>query len=331
MATAIPSELIPTRIRREKRKVPLFKQVVLSKWAYVFIAPWLIGTLVFNWYPIVASIRYAFYNWQGFGDPDQYVGLRHIIGVATDPYFWGAVKNVITYTAILVPIQLFLSLTLAIILNNPKLRFATFFRVLFFIPSICSTVVLAIPIRYLISFTARYVPHVFIDMGLFNVTTGFLQDTRYALPVIILFGVWQYVGYNMVLFLAALQSVPKEIYEAATVDGAGNVAKFRFITIPLICPVAVLIILLAVLGSMRVFDQVLALTNGGPYYATEVPFTYIYHYAFSPQANIKVNLGFASAAALFYSVLLLVLVAGQVLLIRRNRSFRREIGLNDTP
>jgi ABC-type sugar transport system permease subunit len=331
MATAIPSELGLGQMASNstKKQAPLYKRILANKYAYLLVAPWLIATLVFNWYPIVSSIRYAFYNWQGFGDPDQYVGFRFFEQIAADPYFWGAVKNALVYTGILVPVQLFLALVLAVILNNPKLRFAPFFRAAFFIPSICSTAVLAVPIRYLLTFAARYVPHTFIDAGVFNPTSGFLQDPHLALIVIIVFGTWQTVGYNMVLFLAALQSVPREIYEAATVDGASAVQKFASITLPLIRPVAMLIVLLAVLGSMRVFEQVLVLTDGGPYYATEVPATYIYHWAFSPQINVKVNLGFASAAAVFYSILLLVLVLGQVFIIRRNRAFRRELELNN--
>lgn len=322
--------LVPLVERQARKPQSLWKRIIDNRWSYLFIAPWLIGTAVFGWYPMLSSIRYTLYNWSGFGEPTQFVGLRHFVKVASSEIFWRSVGNAVRYTVVLVPIQLSLALVLALVLNNPALRLSTIFRAGFFIPAVCSVIVLAVPVRYLVLNLNRAVPQVFVDMGLFNRSLGFLQDSRYALYVITIFGIWQSFGYNLVFFLAALQSVPVELYEAATVDGAGRFAKLWHITLPLIRPVGVLILLLAILGSMRVFESVLALTDGGPFYATEVPMTYIYHYAFRPVrgTGTTINLGFASAAALFYSVLLLGLTAGQVLVVRWSRSRRRELGLS---
>ena len=313
----------------EKRKKPLLRQIYENRWSYLFILPWLILTALFGWYPLPASIQVSFYNWKGFGTPDQYVGIRHFVTVLTDPFFWKAVKNAVQYTAVLVLIQLILALTLVLVLNNPRLRFGNVFRAAFFIPAVCSTVVLAVPVRSMISMANRFIPAFFVDNGWFNPSLGFLQDPKLALWVIIVFGIWQSFGYNLVFFLAALQSVPQELYEAATVDGAGFWTKFWHITIPLIKPVGTIIVILAVLGSMRVFDSVLALTNGGPYYASEVPTTYIYHFAFSPMPGSgSANLGYASASSMVYSFLLLGLTAMQIVGINRARARRRELGLS---
>jgi ABC-type sugar transport system permease subunit len=327
MTTVVVPDALPFVPAPTARKRSLWQRIIQNRWGYVFIAPWLVATIVFNWYPIVASVRYAFYNWTGFGEPDQFVGFRHFENVLGDSFFWGAVGNAIRYTGILVPVQLVLALVLAITLNNRRLRFANFFRAGFFIPAVCSTVVLAVPIRYLIGFANKLVPESIVNAGLFNPTLGFLQDPRYALLTIIVFGVWQYLGYNMVLFLAALQTVPEELYDAATIDGAGLWQKFIYITIPVIRPVAVLITLLAILGSMKVFDSVLVLTNGGPFFSTEVPQTYIYHNAFAVQASVRPNLGYASAASLIYSLLLLGLTVAQLFVVRWNRSRREKLGL----
>ncbi len=327
MATALIPDLVKTTPAPSIKKKSLTRRIIENRWAYVFIAPWVVATLVFNWYPILSSIRYAFYNWTGFGTPDQFVGFRHLQNVAADPFFWKAVGNAVTYTAILVPIQLFLALILASVLNNKHLRFASIFRAGFFIPAVCSTAVLAVPSRYLISFASKLLPDSLVDAGIFNKSLGFLQDPRYALLTIILFGIWQHLGYNMVLFLAALQTVPEELYDAATMDGATSWQKFQFITIPVIQPVAALILLLAVLGSMKVFDVVLVLTDGGPFFATEVPQTYIYHNAFATQASVRPNLGYASASSLVYSFLLLGLTVAQIFVVRWNRSRRQELGL----
>ena len=309
---------------------PLWRRIRDHRWSYIFVAPWLILTATFGWYPMLSSIRYAFYNWRGFGEPTQYVGFRHFATVARSPIFWQSVRHAITYTVVLVPIQLTLALVLALILNNRQLRFSSFFRAAFFIPAICSVATLAVPIRYLVLNLNRSIPQFIVEAGLFNPSLGFLQDPRLALGTITAFGIWQSFGYNLVFFLAALQSVPQELYEAAVVDGAGRWAKFRHITIPLIRPVGILIVLLAILGSMRVFESVLVLTNGGPFYATEVPATYIYHYAFSPVrgSGVSVNLGFASAASMFYSILLLGLTGMQVVVVRRNKARRRELELS---
>jgi ABC-type sugar transport system permease subunit len=297
-------------------------------WIYLFVAPMIILTLTFTWYPMAASLRYAFYNWRGFGEPTQFVGLRHFVTVINDPYFWGAIGNSLIYTLVQVPIQLLLALILALVLNNPKLRFAGIFRAIFFIPVVCSIAVLAVPMRSLFTVLSASVPQALVDVGIFDRALGFLGSPNLAMPSVIAVGVWSTFGYNLVFFLAALQSVPRDVYEAATVDGAGPWTKFWHITLPLIQPVGVVILFLALLGSMRVFELVLVLTNGGPFYATEVAATYIYSYAFTSKYGAgTANLGYASAASLVMNLLLLVLVVVQVLTVNRARRQRADLGL----
>ncbi|GAB4191029.1 MAG: sugar ABC transporter permease [Roseiflexaceae bacterium] len=308
---------------------PLFQRIRANIWSYVLVLPMVVLTVMFVWYPMLASIRYAFYNWNGFGEPDQFVGWRHFVTVATDEFFWKALRNTVVFTAVLVPVQLLLALAMALVLNNPRLRGAQIFRALFFIPAVCSIAVLAVPLRLLFTQLNANIPAPLIEAGLFNPSMGFLGDPRLALATVIGVGVWHTFGYNLVFFLAALQSVPQELYEAATVDGAGRWEKFWHITVPLIRPVGVIILFLAILGSMKVFDLVLVLTNGGPFYATEVVNTYIYSYAFS---NSRVgaqqpNLGYASAASLFVSVLLLVITAVQLWAVGRARRQREQYEL----
>lgn len=299
-------------------------------WSYIFVAPAVIGTLLFVIYPIPASLRYAFYNWTGIGEPKEYVGLRHFIAVATDPFFWKAFKNSLIYTAVLVPVQLTLALALALVLNNPKLRFRNFFRTIYFLPIVTSMVVIGVVMRFMFQSLAQNLPQAVYDLKLVNPTLGFLASPQWALPSIILVGIWHSFGYNLIFFLAALQSVPQELYEAATIDGAGPKEKFWHITIPLIRPVGVIILFLAVLGSMKVFDSVLALTGGGPYYASEVIQTYIFSFAFPNRygAQADPNYGYASAASIFVNVLLLGLTILNVLAIRNSKRQRKELGLD---
>jgi ABC-type sugar transport system permease subunit len=288
----------------------------------------LVLTATFTWYPMVASVRYAFYNWRGFGEPTQFVGFRHFSNVLSDPFFWGAMRNSLTFTIFQVPIQLFLALALALVLNNPKLRFAGVFRAIFFIPVVCSIAVLAVPLRSLFTTLSTSMPPFLVEAGLFNPMLGFLGSPTWAMPSVIAVGVWSTFGYNLVFFLAALQSVPKDVYEAATMDGAGPWTKFWYITLPLIQPVGIIILFLALLGSMRVFELVLVLTNGGPYYATEVVTTYIYSYAFtSKYGSGTANIGYASAASIVMNLLLLILVMAQVYAVSRARRRRSELGM----
>jgi multiple sugar transport system permease protein len=134
--------------------------------------------------------------------------------------------------------------------------------------------------------------------------------------IIIVVGIWHTLGYNLIYFLAGLQTIPEELYEAARLDGAGPMASFRYITIPMLRSVGVVILLLALVGSFQVFDMVQVLTNGGPYFATEVVNTYIYHLAFGGTGEVQPDVGLASAASFFYGVLLITVSVVQVVVLR---------------
>ena len=326
MAEVVQKRVLPTHKRKS-----VWRRIRENIWAYVLIAPMLILTLVFSIYPLIGSIRYAFYNWQGFGEPTEFVGIRHFVDVATDKWFWSAFLNTAIYTAVLVPIQLTLALVMALVLNNPKLRFSSFYRALFFLPVVTSLAVIGVVMQLLFGRLSANFPQWMIDAGWVKPYLGILNDPHLALPAVILVGIWVGFGINMVFFLAALQSVPIDLYEAATVDGAGKWAKFRYITVPVIRPIGTIIVFLAVLGSMRVFDLVLTMTNGGPYKATEVLSTYIYGYVFGGggrQTQTTSNYGYASAASFFVGILLLGLSIGQVIAFRQAQRKRREYGLD---
>ena len=319
MAAGIPT--LPTAPRRRA----LLRGVRAHLGAYLFVAPMLLLTLVFVLYPIAGSVRYAFYNWSGVGEPTQFVGWRHFARVAGDPYFWNAFRHTMIYTLVLVPVQLTLALALALVLNNPRLRFSSFYRTIYFLPVVTSMAVIGVVLSLLFARVSSSFPRWMVELGLVNPMLGITNDPRLALPVIILVGIWHTLGYNMVLFLAALQGVPQELYEAATIDGAGRRARFWHITVPMIRPVGVVILFIAVLGSLQVFDIVWVLTRGGPFYASDVVSTYIYSYAFtSARGTSEANYGYASAASLFMSLIVLAITALQLLLTAGGRRRRGE-------
>ena len=283
-------------------------------WSYLYVIPMLIMVAVFVIYPTFASFGYTLYNWNGFGDPSTYVGLRNFTRVIHDPFFWHSFQHTLLYVVILVPVQLTLALVLALILNNPKLRFSTFYRSVYFIPVITSQAVIGIVMQLLLSSFGTNVGSALHSLHLLNDTNiSWLGDPHIAFYVIIAIGIWNTLGYNMIYFLAGLQTIPVELYDAAKVDGANTVAQFYYVTVPNLRGTGLVILLLATLGSFQVFDLVLVLTNGGPYVATEVVNTYIYHQSFDSSVP---NIGYATAASFFYGAILLLLGVVQALVIR---------------
>lgn len=318
-APTLPTEQkIVSHQRQRAPKRSLWREIRTNVWSYIYVTPMLVLLLVFVVYPTFASLGYTLYQWNGIGDPSNYVGLDNFVRVMHDPFFWSAFQHTFIYTLVLVPIQLLLALALALVLNNPKLRFASFYRSVYFIPAVTSPAVIGVVIQLILSNFGDNLNQLLLNMHLIHEHIDWLGDPRFALGIIIVVGIWNTLGYNMVYFLAGLQTIPAELYEAASIDGANSFARFFRITIPLLRAVGLVIVILAILGSLQVFDLVLVLTDGGPYSATEVVNTYIYHQAFggSARAGVQPNVGFASAASFFYGLILLGLSVAQLLIFR---------------
>ncbi|SDL75012.1 carbohydrate ABC transporter permease [Nonomuraea jiangxiensis] len=296
----------------------LWRRIAAARWSYLYVLPMLVLLLAFVIYPIIASLGYTFYRWDGIGEPGDFVGLANFSRVMTDGIFWGALRNTFFYVLLVVPIQLVLALALALVLNNRRLRLRTFYRTLFFLPVVTSAAVVGVVVQLLFSNFGDVVNDVLMSLGLTHEYIDWLGDPNFAMIIIIGVGIWHTLGYNLVYFLAGLQTIPDELYEAARLDGAGAFACFRHITVPLLRSVGVVIVLLSVIGSFQVFDLVQVLTNGGPYFATEVVNSYIYHLAFGGFSGSSVDrdVGLASAASFFYGLLLIVFAVVQALFLR---------------
>jgi ABC-type sugar transport system permease subunit len=306
-----------------RRPSALARFVRRHGWSYVFLVPMLALVLPFVVYPLFASIQITLYNWDGIGKPTNFVGLANFARVMRDPLFWNAFKHTFTYAAVLVPIQLFLALILALVLNDERRRGATIYRAVYFSPVVTSAALVGIVVSLLLTSLGQPLSNILAGLGIAKGPIDWLGDPRFALPTIVVVGIWHTLGYNLVYFLAGLQSIPKDLYEAAAVDGANAWHRFWDVTVPMLRAVGAVIVFLAVLGSLQVFDLVLVMTGGGPYYASEVVSTYIYHFAFTPQSvQAQANVGYASAAAFFMGVLVMGLTALQlfaVSLVRRQR------------
>jgi ABC-type sugar transport system permease subunit len=312
----------------------ILQQIIANRWSYVNLAPFVVLVAAFTIYPLFASLGYTLYEWNGIGNPTQYVGLANFQRVVADSVFWQAFGHTFLYTAVLVPVQLALALILALVLNDQRLRFSTFYRAVYFIPAVTSAAIIGVVFQLMFSNFGEAISHALASAHVVSRPVDWLGDPRVVLWIIIAVGIWNTLGYNLVYFLAGLQTIPKDLYEAARMDGAGAIRQFIHVTIPGLREIGLIILILAILGSLQVFDLVQVLTGGGPYYASEVVNTYIYHQAFGGGsfggggggAAIQPNVGFASAASFFFGCIVLVLTAAQALAWRWVRR-RRQAGV----
>ena len=271
--------------------------------AYGFILPSLLGFVVFLVVPMIASLGLSFYDWELL-TPPQFVGLKNFATLVGDRVFRQVVVNTLYYTFGLVPLNLIVSLGLAVWLNT-RLRGLTLYRMAFFLPVVTVTVAVALIWRWMYEPRAGIVDAALRAVGLPG--PSWLGDAHWAMPAIILMSVWKGFGYNMVLFLAGLQGIPLSIYEAAMIDGANAWQRFWRITLPLLSPVIFLAVVLTVISSFQVFDQALVMTNGGPANATNTIVLYIYQNGFQ-----FFRMGYASAIAWVLFVVIFIFTLFQM-------------------
>src|SRR5262249_48163158 len=241
-------------------------------WAYLFLAPTLIGLLVFVLGPAVASLLLAFVS-TNFINEFQFVGLQNLRELFADDVFWISAGNTAFYVVGHVVPTVVIGLILASVLNQP-IRGRPLFRTLYFIPVVCPIVSTSLIWSWLYETEFGVFNYFLRSVGLPPI--HWLTDSSWAMPSIIIWSIWSGVGYPVVLFLAALQGVSRELVEASKLDGAGPWQSFRHVTFPAISPAIFLVVVLLVIGSFQVFTQTFVMTNGGPGYATHTLVMYLY-------------------------------------------------------
>jgi multiple sugar transport system permease protein len=257
--------------------------------AYLYLVPTLLGLLIFSAGAIVASLFISFTNWQ-LVLPPVWVGVRNYTQLLELPQFWQVLGNTAYYTAGYVPLAVTLPLFMAVLVNQ-KLKGITFFRTTYFLPVVTSGVAIALVWGWMYNPSFGVINYL-LDR-LFGIEgPRWLADPMWAMPSLIIIGVWHSLGYNMVIYLAGLQGIPQELYEAARIDGAGWWPQFRSITVPLITPTAFFILVLSLIGSFQVWTITYLLTQGGPAGATETLSYYIYREGFQ-----FFHMGFAASLA----------------------------------
>src|SRR6185437_1543780 len=289
-------------------KTPL--QARKALWGYILLLPWLLGLIIFILGPIIASLYLSFTDYEVISPP-VWVGLANYQkAFFGDDLFWPSLWRTFEYSIAVVPIGLLGSLFLAIVLNR-GMKGTNIFRTLFFLPSLTPAVALALLWAWL--FHPSVGP---INLGLSYIGIqgpGWLTDKSWALPALIIISLWASMGGNaMLIFLAGLQGVPESLMDAADIDGAGRWQKFRNITLPMISPTMLFNLILGVIGALKVFTIAFVATQGGPSYATWFFALHIYQQAFS-----YFRMGYGSALAWLFVVMLLIFTYIQLMISRR--------------
>ncbi len=278
--------------------------------AYLFIAPLVISFVIFRLYPSLQTLSYSFFNVELLKQKITWVGLKNFLALWEDEIFLISFKNTLKYCLYMVLISTIFGLVLATLLKAQS-KLNSFFKAVYFSPYITSTVASAMVWWWL------YNP----QFGLFNAILKlfhippqpWLNSTKQALMAIIIFSIWKIVGYNIIVFVAGLQAIPKVYYEAALIDGAGPITSFFRITLPLLMPTTAFILIYNTILAFQVFDQVFVLTGGGPAHASTVMVLEIYQQAF-----LKYRFGYASAmSAILFSCILLVTILQYILSERK--------------
>lgn len=273
--------------------------------SYAMIAISVIGLALLVIYPLGWILRFSFYRYDGISTP-IFVGMRNFKRVFSEggARYWQTVKNTFVFSIGKLVVELPLALVLAYILAA-KIRAKNFFRTVYFLPSMLSVAVMGIIFYYLFGSYSGAINEIIKMLGGKEII-WFSDGTR-AMIVLMIASIWQNFGINMLFFMTGLQSIPEELYEAATIDGANSVQKFFRVTIPMLAPVSQMVVMNALLGSLKVADLVLAMTNGKPNFQTEMMMSYIYkQYFASGELGSANNFGYASALCLITAVILAI-------------------------
>lgn len=296
-----------------RRRFGLRSRRSLVGWA--FIAPAAALIAVFTLIPFVQAILLSFQEWDGVSPDTPWVGFANYVRVFQNQIFWGSMQNAVIFGLVGLIIGNALSLGMAIAVNNTR-RLKAFFRTAFYLPGIFSVVVIGFMFSWLLDPKIGIINQALNSLGLSALAHNWLGDPATALPTIAVVFVWYHWGFGFILFLAGLQDIPPELYEAASLDGAGAWARFRHITWPQLAPVTAVVGLLSFLAALQIFGTVQILTNGGPGYHTMVPTLLIYNEAFT-------NHRYGSAAAMsviFGGALVILAFVQQSISRRRARS-----------
>jgi len=285
----------------------------------LMLLPMFIGFMAFTIYPILWVLRWAWFDYGGFGK-GTFLGIENFIRAFTrDTAFWRAMVNTFYLAGVKLVIEMPLAIVLAFFVNN-RVRGSSVFRIIYFLPTIFSIAVVGLIFNILFSAYNGIVNAVLVNLHIVNANVNWFGSRWLAMTVILLVSLWSTFGLNMVYFLMGLQNIPKELYECSMLDGASGPRQFFSITIPLLAPVMQIVFMLSVIGTMRLADLVLVMTNGQPGGTTEVAMTYIFKYFFTYGDTGRRNqYGYGSALTIILSGILALMT---VLYLNRSKKLK---------
>jgi multiple sugar transport system permease protein len=281
----------------------------MERAAWCFVAPALIAIAVFFLLPALAAFVISLTDFDLYALASlknlRFIGLRNYVDLLQTPLFWKALGNTLYFVVVGVPLSIATSLAAALLLHSKVARFKSFFRTALFAPVVTSLVAVVVIWRYLFHARYGYINYVLGGLGLPNV--DWLGDPHWAMFAIIVFSVWKNFGYNMIIFIAGLQTIPEDLYAAAKLDGAGSWARFRYITLPMLGPTIVMVSVLTMVGYFQVFAEPYVMTEGGPMQSTVSVLYFMYEQGFKWW-----NIGSASAIAFMLFLLMFLITLLQI-------------------
>ena len=272
-------------------------------WGWLFIAPTMIGLIVLNIIPIFQTIYQSFFKTGDFGKGNIFVGGANYVKVFSDSEVWQALFNTLKYTVVEVPLSIIISLVLAVFLNG-KIKGKGTFRTIFFLPMVAAPAAIAMVWRWLYNSEFGLLNHIFPGK------TNWISNPNIAIYSIAVIGIWSIIGYNMVLFLAGLQEVPKDYYEAAAIDGATGVQQFFSITVPLVSPTIFFVMVTRIIAAMQVFDVIyMVIDNNNPALSkTQSLVCLFYKYSFQQS-----NKGYGATVVVVLLVVIMIFTVLQMI------------------
>lgn len=242
---------------------------------YLFVLPALVLFVLFSVYPFYKVFELSFFNWDGISSDMTFMNVQQYVQVLKDPVWWGSMKNAAWITFLALTLQNGVAFLLAYIVDR-DIKGKTFYRVVFYLPPVLSGIVVGLVWNWVFDGHYGVLNHALERIGLAGWTRTWLAEPETALNCVALVHMWKGFGWGFVILLAGLQAIPRELYEAARVDGASERQIFLRITLPIMIPVMFLVSILTILGTMQIYDIIVSTTNGGPGYHTEVPITRIF-------------------------------------------------------
>jgi len=287
------------------KKQSLWHRIKQGRVAYLMLLPAVVGFVLLTLYPNLWVASLSFFKYDGITNP-TFIGLENYVRLFTrDPLWWRAVLNTAVFSVGKLLIEMPLALILAVMLNR-KLRGSNLIRELIFLPNVTSAAVMAVVFSLLFSAYNGVINNALFTLGAIDYPIEWLGTSPHAMIVVILVSTWQSIGINTIFFLSGLQGIPEDVYESGDIDGAVGIKRFIYITLPLLARMLQLILMLAIIGSLQMFDIVKVLTAGGPSGTTEVMMTYIYSHFFpsSYAQSVVSQVGYGSALGVIASLII---------------------------